>query len=108
MDRKILHLDLDCFFVAVERVIEPRYRGRPVVVGAPPEARGVVASASYEARAFGIHSAMPMGQAFRLCPDLIRADGHYELYQRASNAVFGWIHNYSPLFKVHWIYNFHY
>lgn len=95
--RNILHLDLDAFFVAVERVVEPRLKGRPVVVGGPPEARGVVASASYEARAFGIHSAMPMARALRLCPEVIRLPGQHDLYARASKAVMKILGAYSPL-----------
>lgn len=95
--RSILHVDLDAFFVSVERVLNPRLYGRPVVVGGSPETRGVVAAASYEARQFGVHSAMPMGQAFRLCPDLIRVGGSHGMYSRASKAVFELIGNYTPL-----------
>ena len=95
--RTVLHVDLDAFFVAVERVLDPRLIGRPVVVGGPPETRGVVAAASYEARAYGVHSAMPMAQALRLCPGLVRVSGSHEMYSRASRAVFGLIGAYAPV-----------
>lgn len=97
--RHVLHVDLDAFFVAVERVIDPRLHGRPVVVGGPPESRGVVAAASYEARAYGIHSAMPMGQALRLCPDLVRVSGSRGMYSRASKAVFSLLGEYTPMIE---------
>ncbi|MEX1019715.1 MAG: DNA polymerase IV, partial [Litorilinea sp.] len=70
MARKILHLDLDAFFCAVEELRRPELRNLPFAVGGRPEGRGVVASCSYPARHFGVHSAMPMGQALRLCPQL--------------------------------------
>ena len=95
--RPVLHVDLDAFFVAVERVRDPRLRGRPVVVGGAPGERGVVAAASYEAREYGIRSAMPMAQALRLCPDLIRVPGSRALYARASRAVFAILEQYSPV-----------
>jgi len=97
--RHVLHVDLDAFFVAVERVLDPRLCGRPVVVGGPPESRGVVAAASYEARAYGIHSAMPMGQALRRCPDLIRVGGSHGMYTRASKAVFSLLEQYTPIIE---------
>jgi len=78
--KQIAHLDLDCFFVSVERIHDPSLVGKPVVVGGSPSGRGVVASASYEARAFGVRSAMPTAQALRLCPGLIvvgHRHGHY-------------------------------
>jgi DNA polymerase-4 len=95
--RSVLHVDLDAFFVAVERVLDPRLNGRPVVVGGSPEGRGVVAAASYEARAFGVHSAMPMAQAMRLCPDLVRVSGTHGMYSRASKAVFRILGDYTPV-----------
>ena len=90
-------MDLDAFFVAVERVLDSRLCGRPVVVGGRPDQRGVVAAASYEARAWGVHSAMPMAQAFRLCPDLIRVSGSHAMYSRASRAVFQQLGDYTPM-----------
>lgn len=97
--RSVLHVDLDAFFVSVERVLDPRLHGRPVVVGGPPETRGVVAAASYEARQYGIHSAMPMAQALRLCPDLVRVQGTHGVYGRASKAVFDLLGGYTPIIE---------
>jgi len=98
-DRSVLHVDLDAFFVAVERVRDPSLVGRPVVVGGSPEQRGVVAAASYEAREYGVHSAMPMAQALRLCPDLVRVRGGHGLYGRASRAVFDVLGGYTPIIE---------
>ncbi|HEX9793195.1 MAG TPA: DNA polymerase IV [Planctomycetota bacterium] len=95
--RRILHVDLDAFFVAVERVYDPSLRGRPVVVGGSAEGRGVVAAASYEARAFGVRSAMSMARAQRLCPDLVRVSGKLDLYQKASRAVFALFTELTPV-----------
>ncbi len=92
---KIVHLDLDQFFVAVERIKDPNLIGKPVVVGGSPKGRGVVASASYEARKYGIRSAMPMYKAFKLCPHLIRAKGRHGDYSNYSQSAFGIVNEYS-------------
>lgn len=94
--RIVFHVDLDAFFVAVERVLDPSLIGKPVVVGGSPDGRGVVAAASYEARAFGVRSAMPMARAVRLCPQLVRVRGSRDAYRRASRAVFGLLRELSP------------
>jgi DNA polymerase-4 len=85
--RQIIHVDLDAFYASVEELLNPSLKGKPIVVGGRPEERGVVASASYAARKFGVRSAMPMGQALRLCPDAIRVDAHYDAYRRYSRQV---------------------
>jgi DNA polymerase IV len=85
-DRSIMHMDLDSFFVSVERKLDPNLNGKPVLVGGSSD-RGVVASCSYEARKFGIHSAMPMVKARQLCPDAIIVRGSHEQYSKYSNEV---------------------
>ena len=84
----IAHLDLDCFFVSVERIKNPDLIGKPVIVGGSAAGRGVVASASYEARKFGIHSAMPTARAQRLCPNLIVVHGSHGEYGRISKKLY--------------------
>ncbi len=87
--RAILHVDLDAFFAAVEQLDHPEWRGRPVIVGGSPEGRGVVSTASYEARKFGIRSAMPAARAVRLAPpDAVWARPRFERYKEISDAVF--------------------
>lgn len=97
MPRKVLHLDLDAFFCAVEEQRDPSLRGQPFAVGGQPDQRGVVASCSYAARQFGIHSAMPMARAVRLCPQLIIVRSRYSAYQAASRQVMERLHNLTPL-----------
>ena len=95
--RKILHLDLDAFFCAVEERRDPSLRGKPFAVGGRPETRGVVSSCSYPARQFGVHSAMPMGQALQLCPKLIIVPGHHRDYEEASQQIMAHCYNLTDL-----------
>ena len=83
----VIHADLDAFYASVEQIDDPLLQGKPVVVGGPPESRGVVAAASYEARTFGVHSAMPMRTAFRLCPELVRVSPRFDRYHQVSAQV---------------------
>ncbi len=92
--RIILCLDLDAFFASVEELLHPEWRGLPLVVGGKPEERGVVASCSYAARAFGVRSAMPMGRALKLCPQAIRVPPHFHAYGDYSRRVMAIIHSY--------------
>jgi len=87
MNRAIIHADFDAFYASVEQRDQPDLRGFPVVVGGSPKNRGVVASASYEARAFGVKSAMPMSRAIRLCPTLIRRNARFHVYRSISQEV---------------------
>ena len=96
--RHITHLDLDTFFVSVERLINPKLIGKPILVGGSGD-RGVVASCSYEARKFGIHSAMPMYVAKRLCSHAIVVKGDYEAYSKYSNLVTEVIRDRVPMFE---------
>lgn len=98
--RRILHCDLDCFYAAVHMRDDPALRGRPVVVGGRPEGRGVVAAASYEARRFGVHSAMPAGRALRLCPEAVFIKPDFPRYRRESEAIFAIYHEYTPLVQA--------
>ncbi|WP_371495463.1 DNA polymerase IV [Kitasatospora sp. NBC_00374] len=92
----IIHLDMDAFFAAVEQAAKPSLRGKPVVVGGLG-GRGVVSTASYEARRFGVHSAMPMAQARRLCPNAAFLTGRFDAYRWASDIVMGLLRERSPL-----------
>jgi DNA polymerase-4 len=96
MARCIFHIDLDAFFVSVEQVCNPELKGKPVIVGGDPERRGVVASASYEARPFGIHAGMPSSKARRLCPQAIFIRAHFSLYKDASAKFMKILGDFSP------------
>ena len=85
--RHILHADMDAFYAAVEQLDRPELRGKPVLVGGRPEERGVVATASYEARRYGAHSAMPMATAVRLCPNAIIVPARFDRYREVSSMV---------------------
>jgi DNA polymerase IV len=96
-ERKILHLDLDAFFCAVEELRRPEIRGKAFAVGGKPNERGVVSSCSYAARRFGVHSAMPMSQALRACPDLTVIPGDHGAYGAASERVMSLLRDLTPL-----------
>lgn len=95
--RKIVHLDLDAFFCAVEELLDPSLRRKPFAVGGSPQHRGVVASCSYAARKYGIHSAMPMARAVKLCPELKIVHHHFRNYVDLSDQVMDILSGYSPL-----------
>jgi nucleotidyltransferase/DNA polymerase involved in DNA repair len=98
LDRSILHVDMDAFFAAVEQLDHPELRGKPVLVGGNGP-RGVVATASYEARPFGCKSAMPMAVAKRLCPQAIVVRGNFARYREVSDAMFDILENFTPLIQ---------
>jgi DNA polymerase-4 len=94
--RRILHCDMDCFYAAVHMRDDPTLVGKPVVVGGDPDRRGVVAAASYEARRYGIHSAMPAAQARRLCPDTVFLKPDFGRYRTESDAIFDIYRLFTP------------
>ena len=98
-DRKryIAHIDLDCFFVSVERIKNPALNAKPVAVGGSPEGRGVISSASYEARKFGVRSAMPARRALQLCPHLILVHGSHRAYGEYSDRLYKRMLDFTPL-----------
>ncbi len=95
--RRIIHLDMDAFYASVEQRDDPGLRGKPVAVGGRPESRGVVAAASYEARAFGVRSALPMARALRLCPELVVVPPDFTRYRSVSQQVFEILRSCTPL-----------
>jgi DNA polymerase-4 len=94
--RTVFHLDMDAFFVSVEELFDPTLKGKAVVVGGQRNERGVVSAASYEARKFGVHSAMPLRTAARLCPHAIFVDGHPDRYREYSEKVYAVLGHFSP------------
>ena len=100
MPRTYFHVDMDAFFVSVEELYDPALRGKPVVVGGRPNERGVVSAASYAARKFGVHSAMPLRTAYKLCPQAIFVEGHPERYRECSQQVFDVLNSFSPLVEM--------
>ena len=97
MSRSILHVDMDAFFASVEQLDHPEWRGRPVIVGSAPDARGVVAAASYEARRYGVHSAMPSREAGRRCPDGIFTPPRGARYAEVSSRIMAIFERFTPL-----------
>ncbi|MBV8906014.1 MAG: DNA polymerase IV [Acidobacteriia bacterium] len=98
--RTYFHIDMDAFFVSVEELFDPSLKGKPVVVGGRPNERGVVSAASYAARKFGVHSAMPLRTAYKLCPQALFVDGHPERYREYSAQVYETLQSFSPLVEM--------
>jgi DNA polymerase IV len=94
--RTIFHVDMDAFFVSVEELYDPSLKGKAVVVGGQRHERGVVSAASYEARKFGVHSAMPLRTAAKQCPHAIFVDGHPERYRECSEKVYSVLGRFTP------------
>ena len=97
--RSYFHLDMDAFFVSVEELFDPTLKGKPVVVGGRSNERGVVSAASYAARKFGVHSAMPLRTAAKLCPQAIFLDGHPDLYREHSGKAAAVLRDFSRRWK---------
>ncbi len=97
--RKIIHIDMDAFFASVEQLDNPHLKGKPVIVGGNPQSRGVVAACSYEARAFGIHSAMPCAKAYRLCPSAVFIRPRKKRYKEISRQIMTLFSKYSDLIE---------
>ncbi|MEN8153342.1 MAG: DNA polymerase IV [Acidobacteriota bacterium] len=96
----VLHVDIDAFFAAVEVMLNPSLKGKPVIVGGKPDERGVVSTASYEARKSGVHSGMALRNAARKCPDGIFVRGRFHIYERISKAFFKCLSRFSPMVEV--------
>jgi DNA polymerase IV (DinB-like DNA polymerase) len=103
MQRIILHVDMDYFFAQIEERENPQFKGKPVVVGADPKGgkgRGVVSTANYEARKYGIRSGMPISKAWQLCPNAIFLPVNIKLYQKVSDEIMGIVKKYSPIYEI--------
>jgi DNA polymerase IV len=98
--KTFFHVDMDAFFVSVEELFDPSLKGKPVVVGGGPNDRGVVSAASYAARKFGVHSAMPLRTAYKLCPQAIFVPGHPDRYRECSEQVYAVLQSFSPLVEM--------
>ena len=98
--KTIFHVDMDAFFVSVEELFDPALKGKPVVVGGQRQERGVVSAASYEARKFGVHSAMPLRTAAKLCPQAIFVDGHPDRYREYSGKVYNVLCSFTPQIEM--------
>ena len=98
--RTYFHVDMDAFFVSVEELFDPSLKGKPVVVGGRPDQRGVVSAASYAARKFGVHSALPLRTAYRLCPQAIFVEGHPDRYREYSGRVLEVLRGFTPLVEM--------
>ena len=98
--RTYFHVDMDAFFVSVEELYDPSLKGKPVVVGGKPDERGVVSAASYAARKFGVHSAMPLRTAYQHCPQAVFVEGHPERYREYSGKVYEVLRTFSPVVEM--------
>ena len=98
--RRVLHCDMDCFYAAVHMRDDPSLQGKPVVIGGRPEGRGVVAAASYEARRYGVHSAMPSSRAVRLCPGVVFIPPDFRRYSRESEKIFAIYREITPIVQA--------
>lgn len=98
--RIIFHIDMDAFFASIEIARNPKLKGKPVIVGGLPNVRGVVSTCSYEARAFGVRSAMSLTEAYRRCPQGIFLEGNYSLYRQISHRIMDIFHAYSSIVEV--------
>ena len=96
-NRKIIHIDMDAFYASVEQRDNPKLRGKPVIVGGEPQSRGVVATCSYEARIYGIHSAMPSQTAYKRCPYAYFVRPRFDVYHQASNKIREIFYRYTDL-----------
>lgn len=96
-NRKIIHVDMDCFYAAVEEKYNPKLKGLPMAVGGPPNSRAVICTANYEARKYGVRAAVPSSRAVRLCPQLILVPPNFDLYKKESRKVREIFHRFTPL-----------